>query len=436
MGLSTNVPPYSKVEDRGPNPLCALSFLLGVSLIFVNPVRGLWLEWLYVPVAAGYTVSPFEILSPLVCVLVLLAKGFEIRRSELWLIFAVGLILSTRVLSTYLAEESTPDQFLSLLRYGGVAFLMFGSAGLFSQRSCRTAFVTGAMIAGLTEALGSIAITMLSRGEERGILVSEGSYVVETYVAVFCLIVAVRRANLFLPAGGALIVLTTGIFMSLTRTGMILLLLSMVVGICYLAYAQRGSQKPFLAIALALSCLMVLVCLVGYVVLPRMGEVVEQRVLAALQGEGSVLERFFLWDRALAAFIEHPITGIGSGGFARQLTALPNVFGIQSPIQYSDIDELPGVHNTVLGVASETGVIGLSAYLVWFVTILGLSFRTLRMGQFTGDVAPVAAAILLLTLIASDFWAIGSFLPSFSIYAGLTLGWSREMTKHINQTRS
>jgi len=167
-----------------------------------------------------------------------------------------------------------------------------------------------------------------------------------------------------------------------------------------------------------------------------MGEVVEQRVLAALQGEGSVLERFFLWDRALAAFIEHPITGIGSGGFARQLTALPNVFGIQSPIQYSDIDELPGVHNTVLGVASETGVIGLSAYLVWFITILGLSFRTLRMGQFSGDVAPIAAAILLLTLIASDFWAIGSFLPSFSIYAGLTLGWSREMTKHINQTRS
>ena len=409
------------------DPFLILSMWLGISLLFVNPSKDGWFEWLYLPVASGYGLSLFEAVAIFVNVVVIVAKGFVVKPAERRIILALFLVLCSRAISIVLAQESTPDQFLSLLRYSGIAVLIIGSAGLFSVRSSRTAFVVGATIAALTEALGGMLITLSSSGEQRGILVSEGAYVVEAFIATLCLLVAAKRVNFVFPAGLGLVVIIGGVLASLTRTGMILAALSLALAYGYLAYSQRSKRYQMLLIGGGLATLVAGLCAVAYLSLPRVGQVIEERILMAFHGEGSVLERYYLWDRALAAFLEYPITGIGSGGFARQQASLPQLFGIESPYQYTDVEELPGVHNLVLGVASETGLAGLSAYAVWFSIVIMLSVRALKVGRSSSEVAPIAAAILLLALALSDFWASGSFLPSFSILAGFVLGWLREL---------
>jgi hypothetical protein len=120
----------------------------------------------------------------------------------------------------------------------------------------------------------------------------------------------------------------------------------------------------------------------------------------------SVSERYKLWDAALRAFLDNPLSGFGIG----------NNRGI---LDYYIDPWNPGlltVHNSYLQIVIETGIFGLLTMLVFFGTVLYLFFlarrRFVRQGDHVG--ATFSSALMISTIaflliggIAFDLMRIG-----------------------------
>jgi O-antigen ligase len=83
---------------------------------------------------------------------------------------------------------------------------------------------------------------------------------------------------------------------------------------------------------------------------------------------GEILSwRPYLWDAALALFLEHPINGVGIRAFGVSSEALLVSYGVA--------DHIPGVaynwspHLSVLEVAADLGSIGLLGYAILLITL-------------------------------------------------------------------
>ena len=96
-------------------------------------------------------------------------------------------------------------------------------------------------------------------------------------------------------------------------------------------------------------------------------------------GELVLEQRAALAVAGVLMFLEHPIIGVGPGGFADSLDR----FGAQVS-QLRDIQPTP--HNAYVQMAAETGVIGLVAFVAFFaVTLWALLKEVRRSGRETGQ---------------------------------------------------
>jgi putative inorganic carbon (HCO3(-)) transporter len=109
--------------------------------------------------------------------------------------------------------------------------------------------------------------------------------------------------------------------------------------------------------------------------------IVEQR--AALQLAGVLM------------FLERPLTGVGPGGFAPELDRI----GARIPWLW---DYLPTPHNAYIQMAAETGIVGLTAFIVLFGTTVARQLRHARRLGRTG--AGGEEHRLALTLL----WSLGA----------------------------
>ena len=95
-------------------------------------------------------------------------------------------------------------------------------------------------------------------------------------------------------------------------------------------------------------------------------------------GDWVLEQRAALVIAGVLMFLEHPIIGVGPGGFADNLDR----FGAQVS-QLWDIQPTP--HNAYVQMAAETGVIGLVAFVTFLaVTLWGLLKEVRRAGRETG----------------------------------------------------
>lgn len=80
----------------------------------------------------------------------------------------------------------------------------------------------------------------------------------------------------------------------------------------------------------------------------------------------SILDRLIIWQRALSIFKEHPINGVGLGGFR---DAVYNSGGIRLnvPLGYESLH----CHNTYLEILTGTGLLGFAGY-IFFLVLTGL----------------------------------------------------------------
>ncbi|MEZ5567191.1 MAG: O-antigen ligase family protein [Halioglobus sp.] len=134
----------------------------------------------------------------------------------------------------------------------------------------------------------------------------------------------------------------------------------------------------------------------------------------------SVSERFKLWDAALRAFVENPLTGFGFGDNRGIFDFYYNPWN-------------PGlltVHSTYLQVLIETGIVGLLLLLFFFYCLLRMFWRSATLYRRQGDafgwnlsiaILISFTAFLLIGAIAFDFMRIGFKNMWFLIGCGIVL---------------
>ncbi len=88
-------------------------------------------------------------------------------------------------------------------------------------------------------------------------------------------------------------------------------------------------------------------------------------------GDWVIEQRIFLQLAGLMMFLDHPILGVGPGGYADNLDR----YGAQLP-QLTDYLATP--HNAYIQFAAETGILGLAAYLAFLFVMLRVAVRAAR----------------------------------------------------------
>lgn len=121
------------------------------------------------------------------------------------------------------------------------------------------------------------------------------------------------------------------------------------------------------------------------------------------------LQRYQYWHVSLDAFTDHPVAGLGAGGFERRYTE------VRSEGKYSSFP-----HSLLMRVLAEGGILGLLGALAFIVAVMAGTLR--RLGEATADeravVAGALAAAVCFVLHAQLDW-----LEEFPALAGPALAW-------------
>jgi len=134
------------------------------------------------------------------------------------------------------------------------------------------------------------------------------------------------------------------------------------------AYLAFASVVSFYAVVRKRSLLIVIIAflLAWKTILPA--SVVDRITMTETESgeiEASAAHRLELWDRAMALFEQHPVFGIGFGGF-----------GLSMPE-----GELTDTHNFYMKTMSEQGIIGLSVLAALLLAALRSAWRLIRRAQ-------------------------------------------------------
>lgn len=407
------------VQSVAASPV--LSWTLGFMLVLSSPVGGgAFQNWL-IPLPGDYRMTFFDAVALLASLVTIASNGFRVLRTERFLYTALFAVLVSRAISILVAEAAVLQQWLSVMRYVEMLVLVYISNLLFANPQNRASFFRGLLLGVVAETVGGIALFATSAGESRGILISVNSFMLQTYIIVFFVMRAARNKRTVGAVFGMVFV-SLGLLMTLTRSAVILLALSLVL---WFVLARRGTMRVLVVFAFVGA--MGAVAVGRSVVLSNLESAITFRSQSAFEGSsGGIFYRFYLWDMALAEYLRYPVTGIGSGGFARQQGEHGHVFAVDLPMEYLSLDASLGVHHTVLGVAAETGTVGLAAFFLYALAVFRTSKRALQDGAVEGADVVAAAAILNIALLFTDLWGQGSFTVISSVFLGFVAGWQRE----------
>ncbi|MDD5363150.1 MAG: O-antigen ligase family protein [Ignavibacteria bacterium] len=122
----------------------------------------------------------------------------------------------------------------------------------------------------------------------------------------------------------------------------------------------------------------------------------------------SLESRVFIWIVAVNAFIHNPLTGVGYLMFS----VVSNNYNNLPDIIFTTFVENLDAHTTLLNFLCETGIIGLSSFLVYVVSIYFLSLKAIKL-SYSMATLKVSIILNLLTF----------FIIIHSVYSGaFTMG--------------
>ena len=104
-----------------------------------------------------------------------------------------------------------------------------------------------------------------------------------------------------------------------------------------------------------------------------------------LHPDSSIELRLLFSKTALAMFANRPLTGVGAGNYASEYLAYADEIGSDAR-HYGDADEGYYAHSLYLELAAETGLIGLTAYVLVMSAALISIFHSARAFRSAGDV--------------------------------------------------
>lgn len=327
--------------------------------------------------------------------------------------FSLFLVVCARVVSLFFGSDVFWGQYASLLRYTEVFVAIFVFQAIASSKKHLDIFMAGLLCATVVESVGDILIALAG---SRGIFVGITGIVFQVFFMVYFLLRFLENKK----SGTVFLIplFTLSLLASQTRSLFISLGLSTLVSLWIFRKRIRFFRVVF--------SLIILTILAGGLFYRFQGiyeKGVNRSLLLFSQHSGSGV-RYYLWDKALATFVDNPLTGIGSGGFARNIVNLPQYFYVDLPGEYSDIAYgRLGTHSTITNVLSETGLIGLLTYIMWLFAVYGVNRRALSIASVSEESALIVALVsLCLVTVVSDLWAVGSFGMVVSCLIGLLLG--------------
>jgi O-antigen ligase len=223
------------------------------------------------------------------------------------------------------------------------------------------------------------------------------------------LFATVRKSPLArIAALGAIVLCAGGLFVSLSRGGLLALAFSMLASL-FLAGRYR--------LMAATGAMLAVLVTVGYFALLAPPEA-RDRVTKADGGTG----RTDIWHVGWRMVEAHPVRGVGSGNFPH---ASIHYFLAPGALRYGQyfIDHPKVAHNMYLHVLAELGVVGLSLFLslIGFavVSTIKAARRFERAGDRDMELLARGVVVALLGLLAADFFLSGQFSKQLWLLLGL-----------------
>jgi O-antigen ligase len=398
----------------GVEPLIAVGVVLGVAFAFA----------VFTDLAAG-----FAVLALLSFLEVLPTSG------GLSLDKAAGLLLAVAWLARFSTKQSERDFFAEfpVLTWAGAAFLAWAALSLLwvtnsgdgisaiaryvpdmlllpiAYMAIRTrrdliivlaAIVIGAVIAAAFGILEPPSATGLSETAERATGTigdpNELAAALLLGVGLGAGMALSRGQSLALRLGGAMAIpiCAIGIFLSLSRGGLIAL------GALLVAGAVFGGRWR-----VVMTGFLVLVAVSGVLYFTQIASLpARERVTTAEGGSG----RSDLWTIGLRMVKAHPLEGVGVGNFqvlSADYVLQPGIL-MRTDLIFASVPRI--THNTYLEVTSEMGIPGFLLFMLIVVGSLACALRAARLWSKRGEIGMEALArgalLALVGMLAADFF--------------------------------
>lgn len=192
-------------------------------------------------------------------------------------------------------------------------------------------------------------------------------YLVLAIVANLILQFFITRPKLKLIYYLALLGLLGALGITLSRSGVVTLVIVLIL--ILLLIPRQQIVKP-----------MAILALIGAVIVASR-PTIWQRLLTFREGFGALdPQRAYLWRVAGAMFRDHPILGVGLGGFQKSFET--HYLWMKTVIPY--VQGVTLSHTTILTIAAELGLMGLAA-LAWIWLALVRVLKHLRSGFKAGS---------------------------------------------------
>ena len=236
-----------------------------------------------------------------------------------------------------------------------------------------------------------------------------GALVIGVAIAVGFLLVRRRTPLGRVGALTAVALCTFGVFLSLSRGGLIALSSLLLAGAIFGGRWRRTMIAGLVVVATG-----------GVFYFTQLASLpARERITTVGTGSG----RTDIWKIGLRMLYDHPATGVGVGNFQ---SASPHYVLQPGATERAELifAAVPRVaHNTYLGVASELGIVGFALFMVILVTCLGCMLAAARHWQRQGNASSEALArgVLLATLgmLVADFFISQMYTKLFWIMLAL-----------------
>lgn len=143
---------------------------------------------------------------------------------------------------------------------------------------------------------------------------------------------------------------------------------------------------------------------------------------------GSLTTRYFIWDTAINAFVQNPITGVGYLSFR----FISFKYSRWDPFIYDlFVRDLPP-HTTVLAILAETGIIGAVGFIIFMVSLLNF-FKTNMKRSVTNDqklysfIAFWCLIYVSISMVMTDAWLWGTLHMLLAILIGISVALRRNI---------
>jgi len=402
-----------------------ISACCGFLLIFIEPYSGGYFKDWFIPLIGNYRINLFEaFLIPIfyVSLMYYIHKGIQIKKSEQILYLSMILIIFFRILSLIVADNIETIQWISIFRYIETLVVIYIFTNLFSDHKNRKFFIRGVIIGVIIETIGGIFVFL--KTYYKGVFISNTSHILQVFLIIVCILVFMNRRHKFLMWVFILVIILA-ILASLSRTSWIFLVTSLLI------FALVYSKKQALRNVLFFIAFAGIAVLLMGKILPSATDIFIIKSNEPFNIGGTTFYRFYLWDKALGSFLQNPILGIGSGSFGRQQENLPQLFNVELPGHYRKLNFQLTAHSTFFGILSETGIIGLSVYLLWIIAIISICRKAIQLSNIysSHDKYIIATTLIVISLIVFDIITKCSFTLISSIFIGFICGWLREKNK-------